>query len=181
LRVQDIDLAENLIFIRSGKGDKDRKTILPNQIKPPLITHLNHVRKQHEDDIQTGLGDTKLPYAIGRKYPNASKEWKWQFAFPSVKLSIDIEDGHVRRFYMSEKTLQRVMKKAMDKSGIAKHASVHTLRHSFATHLLLHGVNIREVQELLDHKHVETTMIYTHVARDLTDIPASPLDQIYPP
>ena len=179
LRIGDIDLHDHLIFVRSGKGGKDRTTMLPEHIKSHLIDHLEHVKNQHEDDLQKNHGETKLPLALARKFPNTSREWKWQFAFPSAKLSIDTEDGQVRRFHMSEKTLQRIMKDTMKKSGIVKHASIHTLRHSFATHLLLNGVNIREVQELLGHKHVETTMIYTHVARDLSGIPTSPLDQMF--
>ncbi len=140
LRVKDIDFETGLIFIRSGKGDKDRSTVLPEYIK---------------------------------------KEFGWQFAFPSVKLSPDRLSGKIRRFYMTPKTIQNAMAEAVKKSGIAKHATVHTLRHSFATHLLLNGVNIREVQKLLGHSHVETTMIYTHVIRDITNVPQSPLDKLY--
>jgi len=137
------------------------------------------VQKIHQHDLQNGFGDVSLPFALSRKYPNAGKEWSWQFVFPSAKLSVDSIDGKTRRFHVSEKTIQRNMKQALRSSHITKHASVHTLRHSFATHLLLNGVNIREVQELLGHNNVETTMIYTHVARDLSNIPASPLDQIF--
>ncbi|MGO8989305.1 MAG: tyrosine-type recombinase/integrase [bacterium] len=114
-----------------------------------------------------------------RKYPNAAKEWGWQYVFPSSKRSVDPRSGKIRRHHVSEKAIQNAVKEALKKAGIVKHASVHTLRHSFATHLLMNGVNIREIQSLLGHKHLETTMIYTHVIRDMVSIPKSPLDNLY--
>ena len=117
--------------------------------------------------------------ALERKYPNASKEWGWQYVFPSSKLSVDPRSGKIRRHHITEKTIQNAVKEAVRKAGIVKHASVHTLRHSFATHLLMNGVNIREIQNLLGHKHLETTMIYTHVIRDMVNVPSSPLDYLY--
>jgi integron integrase len=179
LRVKDIDFTYNTVTVRSSKGDKDRTTVLPGRIKSNLQAHLRQVRKIHESDLKKGFGAAYLPFALARKYPKAGKDWCWQFVFPSAKLSVDTLDGNIRRFHVSEKTIQRNMKQAIKASNITKHAGVHTLRHSFATHLLMSGVNIREVQELLGHKNVETTMIYTHVIRDLTNVPASPPDGLY--
>lgn len=179
LRVKDIDFEAGMIFIRSGKGDKDRSTVLPEYLKTELRAHIKEVKKIHEKDLASGHGEVQMPDAIGRKYPKAAKDFGWQFAFPSAKLSPDRLDGKIRRFYMSPKTIQNAMSEAVKKSDMTKHATVHTLRHSFATHLLLNGVNIREVQELLGHSHVETTMIYTHVIRDISNAPRSPLDKLY--
>ena len=179
LRVKDIDFGTGLIFIRSGKGDKDRSTILPEYLKNELRAHLEEVKKLHEKDLTAGYGEVQMPDSLERKYPNAAKEFGWQFVFPSARLSPDLLDGKIRRFYMTPKAIQNAMAKAVEKAGIIKHATVHTLRHSFATHLLIDGVNIRHVQELLGHNHVETTMIYTHVIRDITNVPQSPLDKLY--
>lgn len=179
LRVKDIDFDSNLLFVRGSKGDKDRSTILPGYIKPQLQLHLEKVKVLHEKDLKSGYGDVYLPDALGRKYPNAGKEWGWQYVFPSSKLSVDPGSGMIRRYHMSEKTIQNTVRDAVKKAGIVKHATVHTLRHSFATHLLQNGVNIREVQSLLGHKNVETTMIYTHVIRDMSNAPQSPLDTLY--
>jgi site-specific recombinase XerD len=154
LRVKDIDFNNNLIFVRGGKGDKDRKTILPESIKHQLQKHLEKVKTLHDKDIASGYGEVYLPDALERKYPNAGKEWFWQYVFPSSKLSVDPISGKIRRWHMSEKTVQNIMRKAAQKAFIPKHATVHTLRHSFATHLLINGVNIREIQELLGHKHI---------------------------
>jgi len=179
LRVKDIDFGSNLIFVRASKGDKDRTTILPQRVKDGLKVQLDEVKKLHDKDLAAGHGEVYLPDALERKYPHAAKEWGWQYVFPSSRLSVDPRSGKVRRHHISEKTIQNAVKEAVKKAGIVKHASVHTLRHSFATHLLMNGVNIREIQNLLGHKHLETTMIYTHVLRHMVTVPISPLDNLY--
>ena len=179
LRVKDIDFSANLILVRNSKGDKDRTTMLPESVTASLRSHLERVKAIHEKDLASGYGEVFLPDALERKYPNAAKEWGWQYVFPSSKLSVDPRSGKIRRHHINEKTVQNAVKEAVQKAGIAKHASVHTLRHSFATHLLMNGVNVREIQNLLGHKHLETTMIYTHVIRDMVSAPRSPLDNLY--
>jgi integron integrase len=179
LRVKDIDFSASLVFVRNSKGDKDRTTMLPESVAASLRSHLERVKVIHEKDLALGYGEVFLPDALGRKYPNAAREWGWQYIFPSSKLSVDPRSGKIRRHHINEKTVQNAVKEAVKKSGIVKHASVHTLRHSFATHLLMNGVNIREIQNLLGHKHLETTMIYTHVLRDMVSVPKSPLDNLY--
>ena len=179
LRVKDIDFVQDLIFIRGSKGDKDRSTMLPESVTASLRSHLEKVKGVHEKDLASGYGEVFLPDALERKYPNAAKEWGWQYVFPSSKLSVDPRSGKIRRHHINEKTVQNAVKEAVEKAGIVKRASVHTLRHSFATHLLMNGVNIREILNLLGHKHLETTMIYTHVVRDMVSIPKSPLDSLY--
>lgn len=181
LRVKDIDFDLNTIFVRSGKGDKDRTTVMPLVVKDRLIEHLKTVKELHDNDIAAGQGEVYLPDALGRKYPNAGKLWAWQYVFPSATLSVDPRSGRIGRHHISDKSIQTAFKSALTDAGIPKHATVHTLRHSFATHLLMNGVNIREVQELLGHKNVETTMIYTHVMRDMTGAPKSPLDALFRP
>ncbi|MDI6744552.1 MAG: integron integrase [Thermodesulfovibrionales bacterium] len=179
LRVKDIDFDANAIFVRSGKGDKDRATVLPAAVKEKLREHLKEVKTLYEQDIAKGHGEVFLPDALSRKYPNMGKEWAWQYVFPSSKLSVDPRSGKTGRHHISDKSIQTAVKNAVYMTGIPKHASVHTFRHSFATHLLQSGVNIREVQSLLGHKNVETTMIYTHVLRDMSNAPQSPLDALY--
>jgi integron integrase len=178
LRVHDIDFDANTIVVRGGKGDNDRSTILAQSVKEALIAHLDDVRVLHENDLAAGYGEVSLPDALGRKYPDAGKEWGWQYVFPADKLSVDPWSGKIRRHHVSDKAIQSAVKTALQKARITKHATVHTLRHSFATHLLMNGVNIREVQSLLGHKSLETTMVYTHVLRDMKYAPQSPLDTL---
>jgi len=163
LRVKDIDFSFHQIAIRDGKGGKDRVTMLPALVEDSLREHLEQVRQVHRRDLADGVGSVYLPHALARKYPNAGTEWVWQYVFPSTSLAADRETGEMRRFHTSPRTIQRAVKFAARKAGIAKRATCHTLRHSFATHLLIGGYDIRTVQELLGHRSVRTTMIYTHV------------------
>ena len=163
LRVKDIDFASNQIVIRAGKGAKDRVTMLPAAVKADLAQHLEVVRRQHEQDLRHGAGWVELPGALVRKYPNAGREWGWQWVFPATSHYIDRVTGEKRRHHLHESVLQKAVKDGRLKGGIWKPAGPHTMRHSFATHLLEDGYDIRTVQELLGHTDVATTMIYTHV------------------
>jgi len=176
LRVKDIDFAAKYIIIRDGKGFKDRVTILPESVVPELKEHLVRVRALHEDFLRRGYGDVELPYALIRKYPNAGQEWAWQYVFPARNISTDPRTGTRRRHHIHESVLQRAVKRAVTLSGIAKSVGCHTMRHCFATHLLESGTDIRTVQELLGHKDVKTTMIYTHVMQKPGINVRSPLD-----
>ncbi len=163
LRVKDIDFNSNYILVKEGKGEKDRITVLPEKLKEALQRHLLKVKLLHEEDLEAGFGEVYLPHALENKYTNANKEWGWQYVFPSTRLSIDPRSGKKRRHHISEKILQQSVKEAIKKSGIVKNGSCHTFRHSFATHLLADGYDIRTIQQLLGHSDVSTTMIYTHV------------------
>jgi len=178
LRVKDIDFASGSITIRCGKGEKDRVTLLPRRAVPALETHLRRRRQIHDRDLASGAGEAPLPSALDRKYPRAGREWGWQFVFPSAVLHSDPDSHRVYRWHVSPATVQRAMKVAVQRAGIAKPASVHTLRHSFATHLLMKGTDIRRIQELLGHKDVKTTMIYTHVMQAIAPNVTSPLDEL---
>ena len=178
LRMKDMDFERLEIMVRDGKGAKDRVTMLPGRLVAPLQAHLERVRKLHEEDLVAGYGEVYLPNALARKYPNAAREWGWQYAFPSRNLSVDPRSGVTRRHHADEKALQRAMKRAVQEAGIAKPATPHTLRHSFATHLLQSGYDIRTVQELLGQKDVSTTMIYTHVLNKGGKGVRSPLDSV---
>ena len=176
LRVKDVDFGYRQITVRDGKGAKDRVTMLPRSVVAPLQAHLERVRRLHQRDLSRGYGEVALPDALARKYPRAPWQWAWQFVFPSYKLSVDPRSGPIRRHHVYENFVIRGVKDAARATGIAKHVTCHTLRHSFATHLLEAGYDIRTVQELLGHADVSTTMIYTHVLNKGGRGVASPLD-----
>jgi len=176
LRIKDIDFSMNQVVVRDGKGGNDRITVLSMSLKRHLNVHLKKVKALHEEDLHEGFGEVYLPYALKEKYPNAAKLWGWQYVFPSIRRSIDPRSGRQRRHHASPTSVQKAVKTAVKQAGIHKAGSCHSLRHSFATHLLENGYDIRTVQDLLGHKDVRTTMIYTHVLNRGGKGVKSPLD-----
>ena len=176
LRVQDIDFEANQIIVRAGKGNKDRNTMLPEKMKQRLTEHLEKVKLLHKSDLAAGFGRIEMPDALARKYPNASVEWGWQFVFPQEQRWVDERTGQKGRHHIDESIIQKAVRSAVLQVGLTKHATCHTFRHSFATHLLEDGYDIRTVQELLGHNDVRTTMIYTHVLNRGGKGVKSPLD-----
>jgi integron integrase len=178
LRVQDIDFQAGYILVRAGKGDKDRETMLPRTLKEPLQKHLSIVKRMHEQDRAGGYGSVLLPEALAKKYPNASTSWGWQWVFPQENRWTNVKTSEQGRHHVDESIIQKAVKNAVEKAGITKHATCHTFRHSFATHLLQNGYDIRTIQELLGHKDLKTTMIYTHVVNRGGLGVTSPIDEM---
>ena len=178
LRIQDIDVDRLALFVRSGKGGKDRVVTLPEHLVTPICAHLKSVKATHEQDLAEGFGCVQLPHALERKYPRACREWKWQFVFPATSRSRDPVSGVVRRHHLHPSVIQKAVTTAVRQAGIQKKAGCHSLRHSFATHLLERGMDIRTVQEQLGHKDLRTTQIYTHVLQRGGRAVLSPLDPL---
>ena len=178
LRVKDVDFARHQIMVRGGKGGKDQATPLPSIVIGDLAAHLTLVKRQHDRDLERGCGWVKLPWTLAHKYPNAGREWAWQWVFPATRIYVDRETGQRRRHHLHESVLQRAIKDAVRRANIPKRATCYTLRHSFATHLLEAGRDIRTVQELLGHRDLSTTQIYTHVLNQGPVGVQSPADQL---
>ena len=180
VRLHDIDFATSQVTIRDGKGSKDRVTMLPTAVREDLVRHLARGRAHHSRDVARGAGWVELPWALGRKYPNAGPEWGWQWAFGAARFYVERPSAQVRRHHLHESVVQRAVREAALRVGLAKRATCHTFRHSFATHLLEDGYDIRTVQELLGHRDVSTTMIYTHVLNRGPAAVRSPADRMFP-
>jgi len=180
LRVLDVDFGYKQITVRSGKGNKDRVTTFPERLTDPLKLHLAKVREIHERDLADGLGEVYLPFALDRRFPNAATEWRWQYVFPAASRAVDprSDSGKVRRHHVDQSVINKAIKRAINLLGMDKRVSAHTFRHSFATHLLERGTDIRTIQALLGHKDVQTTMIYTHVLKQGAQGVPSPLDDL---